>query len=189
MKLFILFTALIVFTACKYQLTDAAKDWNPYKTGDILVFESNNKQSDTFFIGKIEESFTGKNEILNVKYRYLSKADTSQKKADTIHTFFIALTAWEKERAFFSLNFYTPRAKFIPFVAKSISWLDSLPVSKIATYTNVLTLTPDSDRVGELNQSDSTLVGKVYWSKAEGLIGYTLKNNDQVWLLKRKYSL
>lgn len=101
----------------------------------------------------------------------------------------MSLTAWEEGKAVFSLNFYTSRAKFIPFVAKRLSWLDSLPVSNISSYTNVITLSPDSDGSLNVDQTDSTLVSKLYWSKAEGLIGYTLKNNAHVWLLKKKYSL
>lgn len=189
MRFFIFFIVSIIFISCKYQLTETAKLWNPYKTGDVLIFESNDKQLDTFFIAEIEQSFTGENEILNVNYQYLSKDSSSQIKADTVHTFFIALTAWQRGKTVFSLNLYTPKAKFSPFVAKRITWLDSLPLTRISNYTKVLTLVPDNYRNVNDDQNDSTLVRKVYWSKTEGLIGYALKNKKRVWLLKKKYSL
>lgn len=189
MKLFIFFICSIMFASCKYYLTETAKSWNPYKTGDVLIFESTDQKLDTFYIAEVEQFFTGKNEVLNVKCRFLSKDSSSQVKADTVHTFFIALTAWENEEVAFSLNFYTPRAKFMPFLAKRITWLDSLPLSNLAGYTDVFTLLPDNYTSLNIDQSDSSLVSKVYWSKRGGLIGYALKNRERSWLLKKKYSL
>ncbi len=190
MKIIIFFSLLILLISCKHHLTEKAKEWNPYEAGDVLVFESNDKQLDTVLISETEQYFTGESEILKVYTGLLSNDTESKIETNNSHNFFLALTAWENKETVLSLNLYTANSKFFPFTVKTITWLDSLPTKSIFGFEKVLTLVPDSSSTDvNIDQSDSALVNKVYWSKSRGLIGYALKNNGRVWLLKEKYSL
>lgn len=190
MRFIIYVTVSLAFFSCKYHLTEKSKQWNPYKPGDVLVFESTDKQLDTFFISDIEQSFTGRNEILKVNCRYPDRIKSSQIAVDTVHTFFMALTAWQNGETVFSFNLYTSKAKFYPFNAKRLTWIDSLPLGSVSNYEKVITFMLDQMSPTEnLDANDSTLVNKVFWNKSNGLIGYTLKNKDCAWFLKKKYSL
>lgn len=55
MKQAIILTALIfmLFSCNTYKLTDADLEWQPYKVGDMLVFESSKGELDTIYIRSI----------------------------------------------------------------------------------------------------------------------------------------
>lgn len=171
---------------CRNHLSEADKRWNPYQKGDVLVFETEGKMPDTFMITGVQVNPDGKNEIMEVQYCFLERDQNRQNHRDTIHSFILALTSWAKGETVFSFNLYTPNAKFSPFLSKGIKWLDSQLLTEINGHGDVLTLVPDKVQTAGVRQADSTAIGKVYWSKAEGLIGYTMLHGNRTWWLKRK---
>lgn len=184
----------MLFLSCKYQLAEKVKRWNPYKAGDILVFESNDNQSDSFTITGIKQHFTGRNEILEVQCSFIRRDKIFPIKIDTINSWLMALTAWEDGRSVLSININTETARFAAFNAKAITWLDSLPQTTFDLnanhYKDVVTIEPDTNSLhSPLNLNDRLFVKKVLWSKSLGLIKYELRNNKTSWILKNKYSL
>ena len=193
-RFFYLSILFAFLTSCGYQLNDQAKQWIPYKAGDVLVFQSNNDKVDTIFITDVEQYFEGKNEIFKVNCNFIDHDLYSQKRVDTIYSWLMAITAWENGKAVLSINLNTRNARFAPFNAKPITKLDSLPRSSIDISNNnhkdVLTIEPDTNSLTDSAYlHDSLYVSKILWSKSGGLTRYELKNRKIIWTLKKKYSL
>ena len=188
MRLILIITLLSLIESCKYELNEKDLQWNPYKKGDKLTFISNEGYVDTITITEIENYTQAKNNIQKVMCEYSPDKRTNSLKSST---FFLALTAI-KDNSVLSLNFPMGNGKFIPYITKRISQMDSTPKS---TYildsiklNDLVSLSPTLGSRMVDRSSNVTFVTSIQWSKSNGLISYHTNNNTH-WKLKAKYRL
>lgn len=157
--------------------------WNPYKGGEVLVFNSNQGDTDTIFVKSIEKAkavndnlaiFPKHHEILNVSVQHTDPTPPNRAQGYS-EDFFFDLYATNDKNTIISFDLM---AKNAWFYADSYykNELEKLPIttlsSKNFTYTDVIKLEPQSQEFYERDE----FVTVVYWSKSKGYIRYDLKN-------------
>jgi|SRR5688572_27482034 len=166
-----------------YKLTADDLKLNPYKGGEILVFNSNQGETDTIFVLEVRKhkaridplsTVPQFKEKLEVVVQYTNPIAYGGKEERDKDIFFDLSTG---ENGDISLGF-RPKAKNAWFYSPngySRDQFEKLPISKLATkkyeYDDVIKLEPDMrfyDR--------ETFVAMVYWSKSKGYVRYDLKN-------------
>lgn len=176
--------------ACNFHANSAAKEWNPYKALDVLVFESSQKQRDSIFINQVAEYRNGNSDVISVNAELIKRSAPPQQH---IEGPLLTLTGSEASTVLIDISLRTGSAVFGPFTSKRISWLDSLPKENVVVndieYKDVWVLEPDSNAAGYRQAATgNNFVKKIWWSKTKGLIQYEMKDSI-TWKLAKKYML
>ena len=192
-NLFLILPIVLFLGNCRSDLTDQEIKWNPYKEGEILVFESSDNERDSIIISEITSSDSNEHELLEVKCKYFENSSGHPDNPDTVQSFLMALTAWKDNNSVLTINLNRKFALFAPYTAKRLTWLDSLELtsveSKNGTFNDVLILEPDTTSPDYPSYAtDSLFVNKLYWSKSCGLIRFDLSNKKTSWSLVKRYS-
>ncbi|MGV3588248.1 MAG: hypothetical protein ACO1OF_14680 [Adhaeribacter sp.] len=172
----------------KWYLEQDEIQWNPYKKGEILVFQSQSNELDTIFIEDVIESsfIQGMNGMkynneeikVFVKHtdpnydRYLQiafleiEAGNPEEKSK-IRFLLAAKEAWfyDSERTIEELKSLREKPFNTPF----------------GTFNDVIKI---SDRDTSYSSPDNA-VKLIYWSKSEGYVGF--ESNDEKWVIMKKY--
>lgn len=188
--LFVVVLLSLMGASCNYQFNSYAKHWNPYSPMKVLVFESDKGQQDSIFIYNIKDEQQGEKNTIAVNYDLLHNGVPAESKDAS---WLLNIETWNNNTGLINFNLNTPSAKFGPYEAKRISWIDSLPKENYEvygiTYKDILVLEPDSSLPGYQQQAvQNTFVTKMLWSKTNGLVRYYLKDGTK-WELVKKYSL
>jgi hypothetical protein len=166
----------------KTYLTKEEKQWNPYKKGQMIVFESNTKLLDSILIEDIKYAFpdglgvVDKNEILDVvgrKKRYHNNREVRNYILE-IH----AKTSKRGTRVRFGVSikdseFYSGYYK--------LEQLNNLPMRELlggnVTYYDVI-------KIRTRNRLDETKeILFIYWSKSKGFVRFD-ETDGTIWELK-----
>lgn len=190
MKYFNILISCIILTSCKYQLKEDVKEWNPYSTGEVLVFESSNKQTDTFLITGMGHYFKEDNEIFEVKYNFIREILGEKKHTNSENPLLMSLTLRPDSVITIGINLISHETSKNQLFERRISWLDSLVPVSLYNHENVLIIKADSfvNRQSATTKNSLRVIS-LFWSKSEGLIGYKTEDEKQLWILKKKYSL
>lgn len=190
MKQAIILTALIfmLFSCNTYKLTDADLEWQPYKVGDMLVFESSKGELDTIKVENIEV-LTGADDPLSVLpnkiqtlfvsglYYHKPKKDIMGRMFSTTSCSVIGMRA-NSSGSFieFTIRLGENELKY-PGVVQSIKEMSELNTDESGRYIIEAKEYYDNmkDRPFDLRY--------IYWSEKHGYLGLEFKNN-YVWTLK-----
>lgn len=177
---------LFVTTSCfqnRTYLTDEEKSWNPYKIGQVLVFESSNFEKDTIIIEDIEFGFpdgfgiVDYYEIMSVVARHDHFKD--DRKAST-HLLTIAART-EKRPSYIEFGVEVKSAQFIERQRYAFKEVGELPeIHFTVPYGSF----DDVIAVGNKKEYPNipTAIEILYWSKSVGYIRFD-KYDGTSWKL------
>ena len=185
-RTFIIFIAL-AFASCgrSYEIRDETHIWQPYREGDILVFESSSGITDSIFIQKIE-TYTNPNDPLAIfptKFQTMFVVgemtlrkpfvSTIGKLVTKEHVTLIEIRSG-KENDRLHLTIRRPRdTTHFPTTVLQIPELNLMEASSIER--NKFTIEA-KEYYDNLRNSDD--VNSYYWSKKLGYLGYELDNGE-----------
>jgi hypothetical protein len=181
----VLIIMALFFLGCSdnYRLTENDLRWNPYRGGEVLVFHSNNGDTDTINVQTIEtayvdsdplDAFPNHQEILDVIVKHSTPFESEQKMEES----FLLLEAGDKN----TLIDFNLMAKNSWFYGESyyIDDLNKLAETELVTkkyiYKDVVIIEPQEDIKKEYLEERDEFITKIYWSKSKGYIRYDLKN-------------
>ena len=177
-----LFYILIFFTSIscfqpRYKLSEKEKEFNPYQEGDILIFESNSKKIDTFYISKIDLVFNDGLGIIEYK-QALRVYEGKAPKENEIHdkrTFLLEIrSGGSKEQTFIELrDFIDGKQNYSNLIEK--------PTDKLETNFGVL-----EDIISIKSNKSLDYDSKIYeyfWSLEKGIVRFK-KGDSSIWTLK-----
>jgi hypothetical protein len=184
----------VAMWCCRTPTIHNISEWNPYQSGDTLIFQSSTFALDTIIITGFITDQQKDYRTSTIQCSYLENAPSNPHQKDTVNAFIAAFTSDIHDQTFLTINLSRSFARFNPFVAKSISHLETIRprmmVTPYETYTDVLAFETDCTvTANNRDQSESTFVSKIYWSKSQGLVQYDLPNQNTRWYLKEKHSL
>lgn len=169
-----------------YSLSKSDLRWNPYKGGEVLVFKSNQGDTDTIYVRIIEKAKTdddplaaspNKREVLNVVVKHTNPTPTNSK--DQMEDSFLELYAARDKNTLIDFDLM---AKNSWFYGESfyINDLNRLKESTLDIngniYKDVVVIEPQEKIRNEYYDEREEFVTKIYWSKSKGYIRYDLKN-------------
>jgi len=185
-RTFLILISFMTFISCfqnKTYLTDEEKNWNPYKKGQTLVFESNAGLLDSILIEEVTYGFpdgigvVDKDEILHVvgkKRRYKNNREVSNY-IFTIH----AKTQKRNSRIQFSIS--VKDSEFFPYYYDLENYLMKLPEQKMIVNNTSFTDVIKIKTKGKLDNTKG--IRFIYWSKSKGYVKLE-ENNGTIWELK-----
>jgi hypothetical protein len=179
-----------------YELSANDDKWMPYSGNEILVFNSNNGETDTIFFLKKDIStaypeaqnpFGTTYEEISIFCRH-SDPDPPDGQHRYLENPFVELGKSKDGNARLHFDLYAKDATFYRLSGLKIDSLaDQTPITfqtKYRAYKDVYVI-DDEDWLNFKQRSD--YVTKLYWSRSEGLIRYD-KQNGIYWELEKKYS-
>jgi len=182
----ILFLSLSL--GCKrYDLSVHDLEWNPYKEGEILIFENNHHIRDSIFVLSIEKTKKA-DDPLSISPDYLESLDVIVRHTDPvsvepryIQNTFLSLFATKAKNTHINFRLAMRNAWFYAG-DYSVSELNGLPTKSLTVgnivYDDVIKLEPKSSEFVDRDE----FVTSVYWSKNRGYIRIDLRKGD-IWEL------
>lgn len=180
-----------MFGCEKYSLPKSIDDWQPYKVGDIIVFESNEGGIDTVSIKKIHNSymvddnlsaFPDKHQnIVAIGEVTLNEPITTSLGNQIFKEEISLLSLYADESIYFNFDFKRPSDGLnYPSTALTFLELKTLLEKKEASNFN-------STDIEAVNQYESVIqydLKKFWWSKRYGYTRFDFKNGDYLKLIK-----
>lgn len=186
--IFLITMVLMLFSCKRYKLSKSDLEWQPYKIGDKLVFESNKGELDTIKVENIEVH-TGADDPLAVLpnkiqtlfvsglYYHKPKKDIMGRMFNTTFCNVIEMRA-NSSGSFieFTIRLGENELKY-PGVVQSIKEMSELSTDESGKYIIKAVESRDNmkDRSFDLRY--------IYWSKEYGYLGLEFKDN-YIWALK-----
>ena len=168
-----IFLILVCSQSCaqnKELLTEDEKIWNPYKQGQILIFESSNNEQDTVKIIDIQEVFPdGLGTITyNERLRVLARHNTPKRKGLIDTYIFSVIAQTDKHPTQYQFSIELENSFFIDdkYELKYLENLSEIEVQvKAGRYDDVIV-------IGTLRDYShyKTAIEVIYWSKENGFI-------------------
>lgn len=169
-KLIGLFLALFMLFSCKtYKMSENDLKWQPYKKGDVLIFESNKGEIDTVVIKSIETYINPDDPLAVFPNKLQSLFVISERSI-------LEMSAGEKGTYInFTMHLGNNKLKY-PNTLRSITEMDEAKKDKNNRYVIEANEYYDNmkDRPFDLRY--------IYWSKEYGYLGLEFKDN-YVWTL------
>lgn len=170
-RVMILLGMVLMLFSCKtYKLSKSDLEWQPYKIGDMLVFESNIGELDTIKIKNVETHINADDPLAVLPNR-LQSLFVVEKRS------FLEMEAGEKgSYIHFTIRLGKNKLKY-PGVVLSIKEMNELIEDESGRY------------VIEAKEYYDNMKGRpfdlryIYWSKKYGYLGLEFKDN-YVWALK-----
>lgn len=170
-RLIVLFSVLLMLFSCRtYKLSQSDLEWQPYKKGDVLIFESNKGEKDTVKIESVEV-YTNTDEPLAVFPNKLQSLFVIAEKG------VLEMTASESGTSVhFTIRLGKNKLKHSS-VVQSIKEMNGLNKDKNGRY------------VIEAKEYYDNMIDQpfdlryIYWSKEYGYLGLEFKEN-YIWTLK-----
>jgi hypothetical protein len=185
LKISVIALLLCMLPACSstYRLSPDDIKWNPYKGGEVLVFQSNNGNTDTLFVKEVETAktptdnlalFPNHREILNVVVTHTRPIpfNTEERMEDS----FFELYGTKDKNTLINFQFKARNAWFYSesYYKKDLEKSAALQLTtKNAVYFDVIKLEPASKEYADRNE----FVTALYWSRSKGYVRFDLKNN------------
>ena len=165
------------------KLNIADLKWNPYKGGEVLVFHSNQGDTDTIFVQNVRRAktdddplamFPNQSEVLNVIVKHTDPIPPNRNQGYSEDSFFELWAASDKNtRIRFKLSAKNSWFYGDYYHKNDLENLTTTTLTtKSITYNDVIVLEPQSK---EYYDRDA-FVTAVYWSKSKGYVRYDLKN-------------
>lgn len=184
---------LLILWSCeqRIELTENEKLWNPYKEGDVLVFESSNTETDTIFVLKVEDNifpdgpgtmkyynerlwvFVKHTDPNNDRYLYNTFFEIESKTPETDTKLGFGLTA--KGSWFYNSN-------------RTVGELSELSIGKLEIGNEIISDVITIEDTKRNHESRSNFVERTYWSKSAGYVGFDKKDSTK-WRLLNKYHI
>lgn len=170
-RLIVLFSVLLMLFSCKtYQLSQKDLEWQPYKKGDVLLFESNKGEIDTIDIKNVEVH-TNPDDPLSVFPNKLQSLFVIAEKG------VLEMKANESGTSVhFTIRLGENKLKY-PNVVQSIKEMNGLNKDKNGRYII------EAKEYYDNMRDQSFDLRYIYWSKEYGYLGLEFKEN-YVWTLK-----
>ena len=187
--LIILLFILLSGCAKEIRLSDKEKKWNPYRVGEILIFESSENELDTIFIQEINDNiFPSSNGPLKYSneslWVYAKHTDPNYDRYLTNKILEIQTGTPEKPSRI-NFGLLAKNAWFYDSY-KTINELEALKETSIETqfgkFADVIKI---EDTKGMYSERDD-FIERIYWSKSNGYLRFE-KKNGKIWTLKNKY--
>jgi len=183
-----LIAATILFMGCgkNYSLSNSDLRWNPYKGGEVLVFKSNQGDTDTIFVRVIEKTktdddplaaFPNKREVLSVVVKRTNPTPMNSK--NQMEDSFFELYAVKDKNTLIDFGLMAKNAWFYgeSFYINDLNKLDESTLDINGhIYNDVVVIEPQEKIRNEYYDEREEFVTKIYWSKRKGYIRYELKN-------------
>lgn len=175
-KLFTVVLILVLLSSCfksRTYLTSKEKSWNPYKEGQVLIFESSNYERDTIHIEKVDFGFPDGlgveyYEFLKVFSKRSSSPDLGEYFSKTFGFLTIAAKS-EKEPSYIEFGIEVQNAQFIE--RQHYSFED---LSELAETWLTIPYGKFDDVIVIGNKTNYSSIPKaietIYWSKSKGYI-------------------
>jgi len=177
-----LFYILILLTSIscfqpRYELSEKEKEFNPYQIGDRLIFESNTKKLDTFYISNIDLVYNDGLGIIEYK-QALRVYEGKAPKENEIHdkrTFLLEIcSGGSKEQTFIELRDFIGEKQ-------NLSDLRVKPTDKLETNFDTF-----EDVISIKSNKSLDYDSKIYeyfWSLEKGIVRFK-KGDSSIWTLK-----
>ncbi|MCX2682184.1 hypothetical protein OOZ15_19745 [Galbibacter sp. EGI 63066] len=180
-----------IFGCEKYSFPKNIDDWQPYKVGDIIVFESNKGNIDTVSIKKIHNSYLADDNlsvlpdkhqnIVVIGEAVLNKPIKTSLGGQIFKEEISLLSIYADESVYFNFDFKRPSDGLnYPSTALTFLKLKTLLEKKEASNFNSIV-------IEAVNQYESLIqydLKKFWWSKKYGYTRFDFKNGDYLKLVK-----
>ena len=185
LRLFIMILNFISIISCKSKekLSKGDLKWNPYKGGEVLVFQNNQGTTDTIFVNAIKKEsvpddplsiFQKYYEVLNVVVKHSNPITVNEH--NYLESSFFELSASDGHDTFVSFHLAAKGAWFYSSSSFSGKYLENMPVMTLKTknfiYDDVIKL--ESQSIDYYDRDE--FITALYWSKSKGYVRYDLKN-------------
>jgi len=174
---------ILIFLICvscftpEYKLTQKEKEFNPYRKGDKLVFESNSKELDTFYISKIDLVFNDGLGIIEYK-QALRITEGKLPEKDDIHdktTFLLEIrSGGSKEETYVEFRDFIGKRQYL---SKLINKSTETLITDFMSFDDVILI--KSDKSWDYN----SMIYEYYWSLENGVVRFK-KGDSTIWTLK-----
>lgn len=170
-KLIIIFPVLFMLFSCRtYKISQNDLKWQPYKDGDVLVFESNKGELDTITIRSIEK-YTNPDDPLAVFPNKLQSLFVIGEKN-------ILKISAGKKGTYVNFEICLGKNNLVyPCTIRSINELQNLKINE----KDYIVIEAKEDCENLKNRSFD--LRYIYWSKEYGYLGLEFKDN-YIWSLK-----
>ena len=173
MKYALLFLISITLASCRtYKLSKEALAWNPYTTGQKLVFENARRDTKVFFISKVHRNIHRTNVYagtLSSKFEQLSVHISREKHPENPMEQTVLAITGESSKSQTGINFlidFRPFKFSVP--THQLKDLDSQKGKKLTingiVYNDILSFPYE-----KTDPFDSP-ISKIYWSKRKGIV-------------------
>ncbi|WP_299362486.1 hypothetical protein [Winogradskyella sp.] len=181
---------LIVSFGCKqYHVTDEVKRWQPYKKGDLIVFQSSKGELDSIFIKGVESSFLAddnlsispdKHENITVTGEIILDEPIINSLGQIIKGEEISvLNIYADERTYFNFEYNKP-SDSLNYPSTSLSFEDLKSLFNNKTINNDVV-------IDAVHQYDSPIIydlKRIWWNKKFGYTKFEFNNGYSLSLIK-----
>lgn len=183
-KCMLVYITIIGLMGCRvtYELNKDDLKWNPYKGGEVLVFQSSQGDSDTIFVKEVRTTsvpndplaiFQKYHDVLNVNVKHSDPKSINEHRY--LENCFFELTATNDHNTIFGFSLAAKNSWFYTdsFFKKDLEMLSiGELITKNNIYKDVIKLEPKSNRYYDRDE----FIVAVYWSKNTGYVRFDLKN-------------
>jgi len=179
------------FSCCTYKISESALRWQPYETGDTLVFESGDEQVDSIVVNDVSKYrnlidplsvFSKNQESIIVSGRYKAKwVDVLKRKRKWKEITLLRVLTTKKGEEVVDFQYHTDKINI--YQNESFNKIDNIKKTIISdtyfsnSFPNAILL-----NICDNSYSKSTATKHVYWDEQFGYIGFELFNG-QKWRL------